>query len=271
MLASKRTGAEVLPEEYLARGRGVAPACAATGRPRSLALTPDCRHALRYDFRMNVSRLAEAWRQSDVARRVRTRKFVGSAAYWESRYASGGTSGTGSYGLAAEWKADVVNRWVADTGTKSVVDLGCGDGNQLKLAKYPRYLGLDRSASAIRRCIRDFAGDDSKSFIWIETDATADPAGWLRGDMALSLEVIFHLVEDEARTDYLRRLFASGEKFVVICSTDGPVSSARPHERHEAFTPWVEMNASDWELLERVAPPSEANLLSDLFLYGRRS
>ncbi|HEU4546756.1 MAG TPA: hypothetical protein VFR88_10740, partial [Microlunatus sp.] len=102
----------------------------------------------------------------DVAVRVATTRvgvllrrylsFGSSGRYWERRYAKGGTSGAGSYGQAAEWKAEVVNGWVRDHGVTSVLDLGCGDGNQLSLADYPRYLGLDRSPTAVRACIERF-------------------------------------------------------------------------------------------------------------------
>src|SRR5690348_2935489 len=83
---------------------------------------------------------------------IRRRFFPGSERYWESRYAKGGTSGAGSYGAEAQWKADVVNSWVAGHNITSVIDWGCGDGNQLTLARYPKYLGIDRSHNAIRKC-----------------------------------------------------------------------------------------------------------------------
>lgn len=40
---------------------------------------------------------------------LRRRLFPGTADYWENRYAKGGTSGAGSYGRQAEWKAEIVN------------------------------------------------------------------------------------------------------------------------------------------------------------------
>ncbi|GAJ08100.1 unnamed protein product, partial [marine sediment metagenome] len=57
--------------------------------------------------------------------------FSGSREYWESRYAGGGTSGAGSYGKPAEFKAQVLNSFVKDNGISSVIEFGCGDGNQL--------------------------------------------------------------------------------------------------------------------------------------------
>jgi|SRR5665647_443195 len=206
---------------------------------------------------------------STIGRWILARRFHDSGTYWEQRYAQGGTSGAGSYGAAAQWKARVVNDWVTRYGITSIVDLGCGDGNQLKLAAYPRYLGLDRSASAIVSCIRQFQNDPSKSFLRYDPETASDPAGWLKADLALSLEVIFHLVEDDIREDYLHRLFASADRFVIICSSNRSVTAQGPHERHEAFTPWVMKNATGWTLVEQVKPPAGVDLVSELFLYRR--
>jgi hypothetical protein len=201
--------------------------------------------------------------------RLRQRFFKGSASYWEDRYAKGGTSGMGSYGRAAGWKAEVVNGWVAELGVTSVVDLGCGDGNQLSLADYPRYLGLDRSSTAVRRCIERFSGDPTKSFLRYDPQDLADPAGWLRADLALSLEVIFHLVEDSVFEDYMTRLFASAERYVVICSNDTADKEQAPHERHRDFTRWIEREAPGWTLDRRLEKPADVNLMSSFFLYQR--
>src|SRR5258706_45661 len=91
--------------------------------------------------------------------------FRGSGRYWESRYVSGGTSGAGSYGVQAEYKASFLNSFVADNNVRTVVEFGCGDGNQLRLAAYPSYLGLDVSSKAVHMCIEAFRSDQSKSFL----------------------------------------------------------------------------------------------------------
>ena len=90
--------------------------------------------------------------------------FAGSKSYWESRYASGGDSGVGSYSRFAEFKAEVLNSFVAEHALQSVIEFGCGDGNQLGLAKYPKYLGLDVSDTAVAQCRKLFAADRTKTF-----------------------------------------------------------------------------------------------------------
>src|SRR5690348_14977223 len=117
-------------------------------------------------------------------------RFQGSAHYWTRRYELGGDSGSGSQGQLAAFKADVLNGFVEEESVKSVIEFGCGDGNQLTLARYPLYVGFDISPEAVARCRRLFANDSSKSFALV--------AEYLNetAELALSLDVVFHLVED---------------------------------------------------------------------------
>src|SRR5689334_12644093 len=110
----------------------------------------------------------------DVARRIygsfasstkaALEAFPGSAEYWENRYSAGGHSGVGSYGSFAQFKADVLNEFVATNHIENVIEFGCGDGNQLSLAKYPKYMGFDVSSTALSKCRQRFESDPSKSF-----------------------------------------------------------------------------------------------------------
>jgi len=203
------------------------------------------------------------------------RRFPGSAEYWQRRYQAGGTSGSGSYGEYAAAKAAVVNDIVATYGVKSVVEFGCGDGNQLELLVLPRYLGLDVAARAIELCAERFARDRTKSFFRYDPAHFVDRAGVVRADLALSQEVIFHLIEDEVFATYMNHLFDAAERLVLICSSDEDLPLGK-HERHRTFTPWVEQFRPDWQLLSRVANPhpfdpnTGAGMRSDFFLYGRR-
>lgn len=174
--------------------------------------------------------------------------FPGSERFWDERYAKGGTSGAGSTGRLAEFKAEVVNAFVRDAGVRSVIEHGCGDGNQLALAVYPRYLGLDVSPVAIAACRSRFAADPSKEFRLV-----AEYRGE-RADLALSLDVIFHLVEDEVFERYMARLFGSAERFVIVYSSDTDDQTQAPgsHVRHRKFSRWVEANARGWGLRARV-------------------
>lgn len=185
----------------------------------------------------------------------RLRRFDGSAAYWSRRYRAGGDSGVGSYGQLARFKAEVLNTFVAEHRVGSVVELGCGDGHQLSLANYPRYLGLDVAPEAIRLCREQFAGDATKSFMLYDTRSFTDPAGFVTAELAMSLDVLFHLVEDDVFDGYLRHLFGAATRFVAIYSSDAELPDPARHVRHRAFTPWVEAHAPGWRLLSRVDNP----------------
>lgn len=205
--------------------------------------------------------------------RLGARPFPGSRRYWDQRYASGGTSGAGSSGKLAEFKAEVLNAFVRDNRVHSVIEHGCGDGNQLRLAAYPSYLGFDVSADAVALCRRLFAGDCSKSF------RLASEYRGERADLALSLDVVFHLVEDEVFEAYMKRLFASAERFVVVYSsdTDEWAEAVAAHVRHRRFTRWVEENAREWTLRARIpnrypfrSEDPQGSSFADFFVYERR-
>lgn len=197
-----------------------------------------------------ISRLTEFMPgPAHMARRLR---FL-SVTYWESRYEQGGSSGAGSQGRLALFKAQVLNRFVEENDVSSVTEFGCGDGNQLKLASYPSHIGLDVSPTAIRRCARTFAKDSTKSFFLYRPDCFHDPLGVFKSDLSLSLDVVFHLVEDDSFETYMLHLFSAGERFVVIYSSNHDSrSTGATHVRHRKFTRWVEGNAQRFRLCQYI-------------------
>lgn len=90
------------------------------------------------------------------------RAFPGSGDYWQQRYLQGGSSGYGSYDALAEFKSAVLNATVDQHQVGSLIEFGCGDGNQLVASQYPAYLGVDISPEAIALCRRRFANDASQ-------------------------------------------------------------------------------------------------------------
>lgn len=175
-------------------------------------------------------------------------EFPGSKDYWERRYAAGGNSGAGSYGKLAEFKACVLNQFVARAGIRTVIEFGCGDGNQLALASYPEYLGLDVSETAVALCQKRFAGDPTRRFCLV-SQYTGEQA-----ELALSLDVIFHLVEPEVYQAYMSTLFAASSQYVIIyaSNTDDNRGDEAAHFKHRKFTDWVCLNAPGWELTEHI-------------------
>jgi hypothetical protein len=196
--------------------------------------------------------------------------FRDSASYWETRYASGGNSGVGSYSKFAHFKADVLNQFVQEHQIVSVIEFGCGDGNQLTLACYPEYTGYDVSATAVAMCRERFAADMAKAF-----HTVGEYAGET-AELTISLDVVFHLVEDSIFEHYMRRLFAASRRYVIIYSSDSDDNQGYEgtHVRHRKFTQWVGDNLAQWKLIQHIPNryPYRGDYtqgsFADFFIYG---
>lgn len=195
--------------------------------------------------------------------------FGDSARFWEENYARGRTSGNGSYGVLAEGKSRFLNELVRERAVRSVIEFGCGDGNQVSLAEYPSYIGLDVSRAAIGLCQRKFGGDPAKSFFLYDGACFTDRAGIFTAELALSLDVVYHLTEDPVFETYLTHLFAASQRLVVIYSTNMEIGGTAPHVRHRHFTPWVEANCPGWRLTGVTKGPNSERARADFFVYER--
>jgi SAM-dependent methyltransferase len=193
--------------------------------------------------------------------------FSGSMKYWERNYVRGGTSGDGSYGLLGQFKADFLNSFVRDRAVNSVTEFGCGDGNQLALAEYPRYVGLDVSRTAVTMCKLRFANDGTKSFFLYDGNCFADKAGLFVADLTLSLDVIYHLTEDDIFERYMQHLFDASLKYVIIYSTNTLLGDTAPHVRHREFTSWVNAERRQWRLAETRQGVASGPGRADFFIY----
>ncbi len=195
-------------------------------------------------------------------------KFPGSSNYWEERYRAGGTSGVGSYGKLAEFKADFLNDFVKKKKIKSVIEFGCGDSNQITLFKFSRYFGLDVSKTAVEQCIEKFSKDTNKSFMIYSPFHFKDSADFLKADLTLSLDVIYHLVEDKVFDKYMQDLFNSAEKYVIIYSNKQS-SSQKYHVRSRNFTHWISKNAPSWKFVKKVKNPHSSLSWADFYIYKK--
>lgn len=174
--------------------------------------------------------------------------FKGSESYWQTRYSRGGNSGPGSYSKLAQFKAEVLNAFVKEKKVDSVLEWGCGDGNQLRLAEYPAYLGIDVSEDAVRLCQATFTGDPSKKFL------TSNNYRGERAELVTSLDVIYHLIEEQVFDAYMKAMFASASRFVVIyaSNTDEQQTAQPKHVRHRKFTDWIDAHEPGWRLLRQL-------------------
>lgn len=206
-----------------------------------------------------------------IASHIYRKWMFSSNTYWINRYESGGNSGAGSYDDFAKFKAEILNDFVKQNNIETVIEFGCGDGNQLKLSEYPSYVGFDISPKAVSMCIERFKNDDTKSFKLIK-DYYDEMA-----DLALSLDVIYHLIEDRVFADYMHRLFDSANRFVIIYSseTDKNPSNSVEHVKHRKFSNWIDKNRPKWKLLRHIPnrypfdPATNTGTFADFFIYEK--
>ncbi|UCD38035.1 MAG: hypothetical protein JSW54_00680 [Fidelibacterota bacterium] len=198
-------------------------------------------------------------------------QFPGSKQYWEKRYIAGETSGDGSCGQLGAFKAEILNAFVKQNDIHSIIEFRCDDGHQLSLAEYPKYIGLDVSRKAMELCRERFRDDRSESFFLYDPEAFADQHGIFTAEPALSLDVIFHLVEDHIYQLHMQHLFAAAERYVTVYSSNVDRRQTA-HERHRQFSTWVDTNMMGWTLQEKIPSKfpydekSGAGSLSDVFI-----
>jgi hypothetical protein len=202
--------------------------------------------------------------------------FAGSQDYWEQRYAEGGNSGAGSYNRLAEFKAEIINGFVKENSINTVIEFGCGDGNQLRYMNYPSYIGLDVSKTIIKSCKDKFKEDKTKSFFIYDSLHCVDNHGIFTAELSLSLDVIYHLVENEIFEAYMYQLFKSASRFVIIYSSDFEDEQVY-HEKNRNFTKWVEDHIAGWRLVNTIKnkyplDPSNPRDTSkaDFFIYAKK-
>lgn len=95
--------------------------------------------------------------------------------------------------------------------------------------------GLDVSPYVIEKVKKQFANDKTKVFYevgeFLENPSSAE--------LGLSLDVMYHLINDEIFESCMRNLFAYAQKFVIIYSSNKDQPHTQ-HVRHRQFSSWVE-------------------------------
>ncbi len=194
-----------------------------------------------------------------------------SAGYWEARYRHGGHSGAGSYGRLAEYKAAFINGFIQANRIGTVLDFGCGDGNLLSLLAPPAYTGVDVSPTTLATCAARFGDRPNHRFLRLDALEPTE-----RAELALSIDVIYHLIEDDVFQGHLAALFTHAEKFVLVYASNTDRTWPDAHVRHRRFTDAVAGMFADWRLAAHVPNPygyqpqqPETTSFADFFVYVR--
>jgi SAM-dependent methyltransferase len=174
-----------------------------------------------------------------------------STAYWTRRYLKGSNSGAGSYGRLAEFKAAFLNNFLTVHRIETLFDLGCGDGNQLSKIDPRNYVGFDISDNALARCRKRFADMSQFRFMQIADIDTIEQ----KSDLSISMDVVFHLIEDEIFSKYMERLMDSSSKYIILYASDWEGAAPAPHVKHRWFSRWIALHRPEWIVTSRMANP----------------
>jgi hypothetical protein len=155
--------------------------------------------------------------------------------YWENRYVSGGNSGSGSYGKLAQHKSDILNEFIFENNIKSILEYGCGDGNQLSQLNCDKIYGIDVSYKSIEMCKNKI-----KNGIFIHSSELHKID--IIPDLTVSLDVLYHLIEDDVYDDYMRNLINFKSKYIIIYSSNEIGDNTTPHVKKRKFTDNIHLN-----------------------------
>lgn len=164
--------------------------------------------------------------------------------YWENRYKNSGTSGLGSYGDDSIFKTEYINALIYEKNIKTINDLGCGDGNQISMfTGFNSYVGFDVSKTTVQKCITKFNDNKKYNFVY-------DVADMKISELTLSLDVTYHIIEDEYFIEHIQNLFKYSNCYVLIYSVNGNIESSAQHIKHRNFVEWIEDNIDNVKLID---------------------
>jgi len=167
--------------------------------------------------------------------------------YWENRYVTGGDSGWGSHDQTiVNFKKNYINDIIQKFSIKTIVELGCGDGNQLGYFNgYEKYYGYDISHNVLTKCRLMYLNQNNKEFVNNIEELLVK-----KYDLALSLDVIYHLVEDDMYYEHMKNLFLLSD-IVCIFSTDDDVKDIPPpHLKNRKISKYINENFYNFKLME---------------------
>lgn len=162
--------------------------------------------------------------------------------HWDQRYSTGGNSGNGSYGNSAIGKGKYISDVIKKFKIKTINDLGHGDGNQLKYFEGDfKYYGYDVSSYINSKLANEYKDNPKYTFL--------DSVGKMnKGDLALSLDVIYHIIQEDEYYKYLDTLFSLGD-YVLIYAVDMD-HKFTPYFQARKFTPYIDSTFPQFKLLD---------------------
>ena len=184
--------------------------------------------------------------------------------YWENRYNSGGNSGLGSYGKYAEYKAKIINEYILKLEIKSISDFGSGDGNQISLLDgYETYCGYDISEYILNKCREIYKNNSKIKFVNKINELP-------KSDMCLSLDVLYHIVDENEFKNYINHLFEKSMKYVLIFTSNHNRNDKNSvsHIFHRKTVDYIIDNIKEFKLIDTIITNS-LDTSANFYLYKK--
>ena len=127
------------------------------------------------------------------------------------------------------------------------------------------------NTAAINYCKKTYFNNKNLSFELIKNYSGET------SKLTLSLDVIFHLIEEDVFNNYMKLLFNASEQFVLIYSsnTNTQIDEGVKHFKNRNFTDWVTINFKEFELIEKIPNKyqyhrdSNTGSVSDFYLFKK--
>lgn len=150
--------------------------------------------------------------------------------YWEKRYKSGGNSGAGSYSIECDFKVEFINSIIEKKNIQTINDFGCGDGNVISQIKgFNQYVGYDISSTAVNKCDLKLGSNPKYKFINSISE-------FIPSDLSTSIDVIYHILEEELFTEYLQSLYDYSTKYILVYGVDQNSEYSGNHVKYRKFS-----------------------------------
>lgn len=182
---------------------------------------------------------------------------------WEDRYVNKGNSGFGSYQKDLyDYKLGFVRDVITQYNIKTVFDYGCGDGHVVSEIIAGRdvdsYIGIDLSPYIIEQNRKKYK---DKIYYTLE-EYNFDQKETF--DLVISLDVIYHIMEEAFYYETLSKLFELSKKYVLIYAVDKDLL----YSGHMHFRRFTNKIPNNYKLVKSEKTPNE-QMETTFYLYEK--
>jgi hypothetical protein len=104
----------------------------------------------------------------------------------------------------------------------------------------------------IDKCQKKYEGNKKIRFVYSLSEMD-------NVELIMSLDVTYHIIEDDLFIKYLNDLFLLSTKYVLIYSVNSSVATTVPHMKYRKFVEWIYENMENVKLIDEKKYPNKNN------------